>query len=125
MLPGAGLTEIHLAAELDHLAQLHMTESSGTAVALRAVATCFKDAAASLTASGAEHQCPSASAAGTDMIDEATLVLQRWKESDSLPSGMVFDAEFPKRSCIMGAMNLAGILLRLGRCLDFRTTPLG
>ncbi len=27
------------------------------------------------------------------MIDEATLVLQRWKESDSLPSGMVFDAE--------------------------------
>ena len=28
-----------------------------------------------------------------DMIDEATLVLQRWTESDSLPSGMVFDAE--------------------------------
>lgn len=218
----------------------------------------IQDAAASLTVSGAEHQCPSASAAGTatwrssvkqhpcqvasglclvksylhatlwtfdvvcflyaswcvhfswnpvsscklcewnnteDMIDEATLVLQRWKESDSLPSGMVFDAEhldttsegfgcgvnsalvswgvqmhlfmyektganriqhqytsihsilnchfqhrflafrlptspfsnmaslvrFPKRSCIMGAMNLAGILLRLGRCLDFRS----
>lgn len=124
VLLGAGLTELQLAEELDRLASMQLPERSGTAVALRAIASCFKDAAASLTPSGPESQCPSTSAAGAAMMDAASLVLQRWKEG-SLPDGMVFDAELPKRKAILGAMNLAGILLRIGRTLDFRTTPLG
>lgn len=124
VLLGAGLTELQVAAELDRLASMHLLERCGTAVALREIASCFKDAAASLTPSGPESQCPSTSAAGAAMMDAASRVLQRWKEG-SLPDGMVFDAELPKRKAILGAMNLAGILLRIGRALDFRTTPLG
>lgn len=100
VLLGAGLTELQIAEELDRLASMHLLERCGTAVALREIASCFKDAAASLTPSGPESQCPSTSAAGAAMMDAASRVLQRWKEG-SLPDGMVFDAENPliRRFC--------------------------
>ena len=36
---------------------------------------------------------------GKAMLNAASLVLQRWKEADSLPAGMVFDAEHLGQRC--------------------------
>ncbi|CAK9098114.1 unnamed protein product [Durusdinium trenchii] len=133
VVPGAGLIELQLAMDLDQWAQSLQKEEQPThtagrdtlVFAIKAVATCFKDAAASLVEEAAEHQCPSASAAGIAMMDAATEALQRWKETSDLPAGMVFDAESSKLRSIRSAIDLAAVLLRIGRTLDFRTTTIG
>ncbi|CAJ1407327.1 unnamed protein product [Effrenium voratum] len=106
---GGGLTELHVALELEKLAA--ETESSA-AVAVLQVAQCLKDVVSNLAPSRAK----------AEVLQAAHAALRA-----ALPEGnaLVLDAEAPKRRGLLGALNLAALLLRLGEVLDFRTQTLG
>ncbi|CAE7216355.1 slc47a1 [Symbiodinium natans] len=121
---GGGLSELHLASRLRESART--SNVSGTVASVMcAVADCLTAVAASL-APEATPASPATSFAGAAAVDAATSVLEELRrDSSRLPPGIVFDAEAPKSAAIRGALDLAGILLRIGGVQDFRSQTLG
>lgn len=132
VLAGAGLTELYLAEHLkDRLASLARDSGGGraamaTCVAAQAIAGCLQDVAACLPAAASNQRNvkPSASPGGLAFLDAASEILQQLR-AGTIPPGLVYEAEMPKRSALLGALDLAGILLRLGATLDFTTRTIG
>lgn len=126
-LLGAGLTEVYLGDELAKRAALFEGEATDAAVrhATLVVSECLQDLATCLVARSG------AGAAG------ALVERERFLEGARLGLGQVadgsgttdkihaLDAEVPKRQALQGALELAGILLRLGRVVDVRSQALG
>ncbi|CAE7812260.1 Mkks [Symbiodinium sp. CCMP2592] len=124
VLLGGGLTELHLAGRLRENARTANITSTVAAV-MRAVADSLTASAASL-APDAAPSAPASSPAGAAAVEAATAVLEELRHHPAkLPPGMVLDAETPKSRAILGALDLAGILLRIGQVQDFKSQKLG
>merc|ERR1712008_628573 len=123
---GGGLTEIHLSDALVARARrLLPGEAAGSgdaqaAVAVKAVAECLQDVAFCLPAEKGRligrHEFLVAARRAIDQLRSDT--------GSSYGIGGVLDAEAPKRSAMLGALDLAGVLVRLGGTLDLVDEPL-
>jgi len=126
VLEGGGLTEIYLSDALVTRARcLLPTEaaygSDAHAMAVvKAVAECLQDVAACLPAEKGRH------IGRHEFVEAARAAIHQLRSSTgpSYGSGGVLDAEAPKRFAMLGALDLAGVLVRLGGTLDLMDEPL-
>ncbi|CAK0833772.1 unnamed protein product [Prorocentrum cordatum] len=120
VLLGAGLTEVHLADALERRARRPLPEEQAGAGPARravlAVAECLRDVAQCLQPGGGLM------AARGAFLDGAREALQQ--AAGGWPAGAPAEAEEAKRAALLGALDLAGVLLRLGGTLDFARQPL-
>jgi len=139
VLEGAGLTEVYLGDMLTERARQTLLQSCGqergpslgtnaaACAVVFTVAECLLDVAACL------HESSAAGAAliyRGDLLEGARLALRRPREQGSTDDGgiaerIALEAEGPKRYAILGALDLAGVLVRLGDTLDFANHRLG
>lgn len=126
VLEGAGLTEVYLAGVLIDRARKLLSESGENAsvcTAVCAVAECLRDSAACLRA---DSGFSGRGVSGREEFLEATeAAICRLQAGGQRLPGAVLEAERPKRDALLGALNLAGVLLRLGGTLDLVNHSLG
>jgi len=126
VLEGGGLTEIYLSDALVARARrLLPGEVAGggdaqAVAAVMAVAECLQDVAACLPAEKGKL------IGRHEFLEAARRAIDQLRcDSDPLHSiGGVLDAEAPKRFAMLGALDLAGVLVRLGGTLDLVDEPL-
>lgn len=124
---GAGLTEVYLGDVLAIRARTLLQDDgdSKTAGAVRAISECLLDVASCLTA---QSRRPGAAPLlqRSEFLDAARCALRQVTSASAEPlPGGVFEAETPKRSALLGALDLAAVLLRLGGRLDLANEALG
>eukprot|EP00927_Polykrikos_kofoidii_P036979 TRINITY_DN31159_c0_g1_i1.p1 TRINITY_DN31159_c0_g1~~TRINITY_DN31159_c0_g1_i1.p1 ORF type:complete len:592 (-),score=80.23 TRINITY_DN31159_c0_g1_i1:68-1843(-) len=139
-LLGGGLTEVYLADTVTSRAQAMALSSSPSDVAAsRAalhVARSLQDVAACLVSRPASEVVGSGYGLGPpaivreEFLQATRASLAQLSRSEvgapsMRPSGVVLDADEPKRSALLGALDLAGVLLRLGGTLDLTNQPIG
>jgi len=117
-LLGGGVTEVHMADAIAARARNHAKVSPGEAGACRAariIAVCLLDAAACLM----PRTAPSEVHGSAALLRPASCehILEGARSALHARSPGPLEAETPKRCALLGALDLAGLLLRLGGTL--------
>jgi len=111
-----------LADTLSRRARHHLNKQPDDASACSVVlhiAQCLLDTASCLATNsgGVGHR--------EDFLEAVRAVLQKIEDTGEHPTECVLEAEGCKRNALLGALDLAGVLLRLGGVLDFVNNTLG
>mmetsp|Transcript_41932 Transcript_41932/g.115649 ORF Transcript_41932/g.115649 Transcript_41932/m.115649 type:complete len:603 (-) Transcript_41932:3-1811(-) len=147
VLVGAGLTEVHLADLLAERARGELMLPSGNAAcdsaagrAVLMVAACLRDVASCLVAERDPVQRSNEEMAGNvrhgpgppasareEFLETARATISQFANAhgNGCPTGCVLEALPTKISALHGALDLAGVILRLGGTLDFVNQSIG
>lgn len=117
-LEGAGLTEVFLGDALASRArrELPRAEDAGVRCAVLAVAGCLWDAAAALHADSKESE----RLARDGCLLGARGALEDMRRSGARLADGVLEAETCKKSSLLGSLDLAGVLIRIGGVVGAR-----
>merc|ERR1712048_179305 len=106
-------------------AALRAKDKTSDAVAcavVRVVAGCLLDSAACLAPGSRGQLRPPDREA---FLEGARCALRDMKPDGERPDGVVLEAEEPKRCALLGALDMVGILVRLGGTLNMITGAVG